>query len=108
MTNMLRKTIIVGVIGSALALGGCAGGIMINPFTKQPITAADVQAAAVAACGFLPTASTVANILSNNSGTVQSAEQIASLICGAVTPKAGKLRGLPMVNGVVIHGRFVN
>lgn len=97
------------MLASTLALAGCAGGLT-NPFTGAPVTAAQVQAAAVAACGFLPTATTVAGLLTT-SAAVQSASQIAGLICSAITPVTqggARLGGaLPTVNGVVIHGKFV-
>jgi hypothetical protein len=68
-------------IGTAcLALAACG----TNPFTGLPITAASVDAAAKQACGFLPTASTVARILTANPA-VATAEEVAGIICGAVT-----------------------
>ena len=93
----------------ALLLAGC--GTFTNPFNGQTvtITAADVQAAAVQACNFLPTASTVASIISA-SPMVATAGQIAALICQAVVPtkQAGRLgAAVPTVNGVQVHGRWV-
>lgn len=112
--KMVRSLVLAASIASAAALGGCSStGQIINPFTQQPISTADVQAAAVAACGFLPTASSVAQVISaaasgSGSSQIATATAVASQICAAVLPKAGKLRGAPMVNGVVVHGRFVN
>jgi hypothetical protein len=102
--TLLRLLPLVG----AFALGACTtAGI---PTLTAP-TAAQVQAAAVIACGFVPTVTTVTNILTTNTN-VQSAEAIAALICKAVAGGkhvAGtKLGGaLPSVNGVVINGSFV-
>jgi hypothetical protein len=92
----------------ALALGACTTADL--PTLTAP-TPTQVQAAAVLACGFVPTVTTVTSILTTNS-TVQSAEAIAALICKAVAGGkyvAGmKLGGaLPSVNGVVINGSFV-
>ncbi|MDE2106685.1 MAG: hypothetical protein KGL39_56235 [Patescibacteria group bacterium] len=97
-------------IAGTVGLAGCG---LTNPFTNQPISTADVQNAAVAACGFLPTASTVAQIISVASGgagagIVDTVEGVASAICAAVVPaKAGRLRGAPMVAGVTVHGKWV-
>lgn len=113
---MLRSIILV----TALALGGCA--TSSTSTTDINSTIAAVQSAAVTACKFLPTVSTVANLLTtgNAGGIAQTAESIAALICQAVAPAAvsSKLRdklrvtsptSSPItVNGVVIHGRFVS
>ena len=102
MKNFLHVLPLVGL----LAVGGC--GIVKNPLTGAPITAADVQAAAVAACGFLPTASTVANIIAAGNPAVATVSTIAGAICAAVTSKGARLGGVsPNVNGVTVHGRFV-
>jgi hypothetical protein len=102
MKNFLRVLPLVGT----LLVGGC--GVISNPFTGAPITAADVQAAAVAACGFLPTAATVANIIAAGNPAVATVSTIAQAICSAVTAKGGRLGGAaPNVNGVPVHGRFV-
>lgn len=95
-------------LAGALALGACTTTGL--PTLTAP-TAAQVQAAAIIACGFVPTVTTVTNILTTNS-TVQSAEAIAALICQAVAGGkhvAGSKLGaaLPTVNGVVIKGQFV-
>jgi hypothetical protein len=100
----------------ATALGGCsATGQLVNPFADGKIDTAAVQNAAVAACGFLPTAASVASIISAAAGgaggvVLTTAGQVAAAICQAVVPvrQAGKLgAALPTVNGVVVHGKFV-
>jgi|SRR5665213_476471 len=102
MKNFLRVLPIVGT----LLVGGCG---VTNPFTGVPVTAADVQAAAVAACGFLPTASTVANIIAAGNPAVATVSTIAAAICSAVVGAKGRRLGgaVPNVNGVPVHGRFV-
>ena len=78
----------------------------------------DVQAAAVKACGFLPTASSVAAILSAGNPAVTGVTAVATAICAAVTKVcaavtkvAPQARGLeqecPRVNGVCVEGEFV-
>jgi hypothetical protein len=101
----MKRFVLIG----ALMLGGCAttGGTVT---TAQLIS--DAQQAATVACGFVPTAATVANIISVGNPLISTASAIAQAICSAVaaapTTAAGKFRGaLPTVNGVVIHGRFV-
>jgi hypothetical protein len=86
---------------------------------KAPDTAVvqSIQNAAVTACGFLPTASTVANILLvSQQPAVGMVTTIAAGICSAVTqvqPGAVTQMGLmsvpvpPTYNGVTIEGEFV-
>jgi len=98
------------VLLAAMALGGCASTGTGTTTTAQIIS--DAQQAATLACGFVPTAATVANIISVGNPLVSTASAIAQAICSAVAAvpvtAAGKFRGtLPTVNGVVIHGRFV-
>ena len=99
----------IRVLPLAVLLAACG---ITNPFTGQAVTAADVSAAAVAACGFLPTVQTVETMLNANS-TVQTAQAIAQAICSLATAKAGKLGGAPMAPGMIIpvgfvvHGKFV-
>ena len=71
-----------------------------------------VQSVATTICKYVPTAETVAKILTGWAGSV-TADAIAGAICNAVTtnPLAdGPNRDsyTPNVNGVVIHGHFVN
>ena len=64
----------------------------------------------VDACGFLPTAATVANIIAAGNPSMMTATAIAGAICAAVTPKPpimGLMEAVPMVNGVPIEGHFV-
>ncbi len=106
----MRTTLLTLPLLAALTLGGCAtnagGGFDISA----------VQNATVAACRFLPTASTVANIIAAGNPLLATAEAIAAAICAAVLPTAPAplppvlaRRGVvvPTVNGVVIHGTFV-
>lgn len=102
-----RQMILAAPVAAALSLGGCAstGGGLDPAFVDQ------VRAAATAACGFLPTAETVLGIIGTISGTgpiAATVSGIANAICQAVTAKAGARAGSPpMVNGIIIHGRFV-
>lgn len=107
----MRKTFIA-VVGIGLTVAGC-GTTFTNPFTGQPvtITAASVQQAAQAACGFLPTASTVAGILTADPA-VATAEAVAGIICGAVTAQVSTtqgavLRGGPVSLTAVVNGQSV-
>ncbi len=88
----------------------------IGVTTIGGISVADVQNDAVAICSYLPTASTVANIVSANNPAVVTAEAVAAAICGAVAPpKAARYRAskaaLPFVYippSVQIQGNFVH
>ena len=100
------------VLCAALSLGGCAttgtGGT-----TSVSSTAAQVQAAAVMVCGFLPTVASVSSILAalipGGGAVEQLVASAADQICAAVLPaKSGKLGAkVPTVHGIVVHGRFV-
>ena len=102
---MFRKSILAGAV--ALSLAGCG---TTSPISIGPLTPASVPTAAVAACGFLPTLATVANIIAANNSTLSTATAVASAICAAVVgAKGGRLGGAtPNVNGVQVHGRFVS
>lgn len=78
------KKIIAILFASSLTLAGCNS--VVTP-TTTATTISDVQNVVVAACGFLPAATTIASILSAST-TVMTASQIASLICKAVTTKS--------------------
>ena len=102
---MLRTLKFALPLAGMIALGGCGttGGL------SAP-TIAEVQAAAVAACSFLPTATTVANIIAAGNPLVDTAASIAAAICSALAANkssARKRATVPTVNGIVIHGRFV-
>lgn len=114
----IRNLIGAACLASAVALGGCAstGTSTGTSTTASDITAtiAQVQQAAVAACAFLPTTATVANLIGTATGVgaeTQLATTIASQICAAVsattTNGARRAGAVPTVHGVVIHGRFV-
>ena len=102
---MLRRLMLALPLLGAISLGGCA-----TVFPSGTPTVAEIQSITVTVCGFLPTASTVANILANGNPIVATATAVANAICAAVVPtKSARLRAIvPTVNGVVVHGRFVN
>jgi hypothetical protein len=106
---MIRRGIQALAIICGLILTGCSstGGFV-------PVTVTSVQQAAVNACGFLPLASSVTALLPTPAALAAgTAEAIAALICSAVAPVSPatgvrmKAAGAPSINGVVIHGEFV-
>lgn len=123
----MKKLLIVSVLMSTVALAGCAStiGTSTGTTTPPPISTGDAtldaeiqaaQAAAVKACGFLPTVSTITGILSTfvpaTTGPVAIGTSIAQAICNAITPKATAKRKLgpvsaPQVNGVPVEGIYV-
>lgn len=109
--RLFRNIFLVGAMSAAVALGGCATGGITGTTTNITSTITQVQQAAVAACSFLPTTATVANILGTVAGVgaeTQLATTIAAQICAAVSQKsAARGSAAPEVNGVAIHGRFV-
>lgn len=97
-----RPVAIVGLLlSSTVALGACQN-------TGGKFTIADAQAVAVAACSFLPTASTVANIIAAGSPQLNTATAVGNAICAAVAPKAGTSAGKPTVAGVPVEGQRVD
>jgi hypothetical protein len=92
------------------ALGGCATATGGGTGDSGGITGAiaQVQQITQTICGFVPTATTIANIFAAGNPALQSATTIANAICGAVTSKTATLRGAtPMVAGVKVQGQFV-
>lgn len=77
------KKFIALIFASSLFLAGCNS--VNTPTTPTTPTWTDVQSAVVSACGFLPTVTTIASIVSANPA-VATGGQIAALICKAVTP----------------------
>ena len=113
------KKLLAILFASSLFLAGCNS--VTSPTTTTTTTTnatlSDVQNAVVAACGFLPTATTIASIVTANPA-VATGGQIAELICKAVVPaKASKklkvdreiqTRVIVLNNKVVeINGKFV-
>lgn len=95
------RSVFVGLM--ALGLASC------STIGIDAGTIANIQNTVVSVCGYLPTASTIINILGQNSPQLQSAQAIAQAICGAVGPSGGRglLRVNPVVKGVPIQGKFV-
>jgi hypothetical protein len=83
----MRKSIVLAMV-AGLGLTGCNS--VLTPTTTTTIVTNtttilnDVVAASVAACGFVPAATTIEQIL-NASNTVLTATEIAGVICKAVT-----------------------
>lgn len=94
---------------AGLMLAGCT---TTDPSTGETIAVTDVQSAAKAACRFLPTAETVADIIATGDSRLSTASAIARAICAALDPQtpAGIMtlyKAAPTLNGVVIRGEFV-
>lgn len=79
-----------------------------DPVTGEPTQIEAVQSAATAACQFLPTAETVADIIASGDPRLPTASAMARAICAALVPAPSGIRTLvapvPAVNGVVIRG----
>lgn len=96
----MKKLLLIAAL--ALPLAACASG--------GGTTISDVQARTAKVCSFVPTATTVANILAARNSLVQSASSIANAICNAVTTRPladGPGDRKPRVNGVVVRGKFI-
>lgn len=101
---MLRKTAIVSV--TALGLSGCLG----IPAGQIPFVDALVNWTRYV-CGFVPTASTLADLLRLDWPALTTAETIANAICAEVTTAGiataeASPGGGPMLRGVPLDGFF--
>lgn len=119
----MKNLFIVAALCGSVALAGCASTGVTPVPGPRPITTGNInigatisaaEAAAVKACGFLPTEQTITSILAtfvpSTAVPISIGNQIASMICNAVVPKASSRRRLsmPIVNGVRIQGSFVS
>lgn len=94
--------LIAGLLGASVS--GCA------TTAAGGITVQSVQDAAVLACSYLPSVTTVSGIISANNSVITTAEEIAAAICAAVKPSAAMRRKASHVYippGVAITGSFV-
>jgi hypothetical protein len=108
----MKKRLALGAAMASIVLaGGCA-----TTSNSGGITIQAVQGAAVALCSYLPTADSVAALLSANAA-IMTAEAIAQVVCAAVgtapAAQSAKLRAVApvmvMINGkpVTVTGSFV-
>lgn len=97
------------IAAAMLSLAACT---TTDPISGEQIAITDVQSGAKAACRFLPTAETVADIIATDDPHLATASAIARAICAAIDPRApGGIMTLykaaPTLNGVVIRGETV-
>lgn len=96
---------------AAAAMFSLAACTTTDPTTGEQIAITDVQSGAKAACRFLPTAKTVADIITTDDPRLATASAIARAICAALDPQPTGIMTLykaaPSVNGVVVRGEFV-
>lgn len=108
----MQRTSLVIAAALAFSLAGCASTGSITP-TNVASTIAQVQSTARTICSFVPTANTVANLLSViGFGGFSGVTAMAAQICNAVinnpmTEGPGGGRTVPRVAGVPIRGKFV-
>jgi hypothetical protein len=104
------KSLLIPVGAAALLFASCTSTVDVATIIAQ------AQAAAVAACGFLPAAETITTIVTAGNvpatnGLTEGAT-IANLICAAETGKSVLDKVMPgkkaiEVGGIVINGWFV-
>ncbi len=96
----MRQSILAAAIAAALASCTTSG-------TGATVTITDVQSAAVAACNFLPDATTIATILTA-SPIAATAESIAAIVCSAVTGQpAAVVKRRATAPTVVVNGQTI-
>lgn len=93
---MIRKYLDRALIGATLlascALSGCAGVTAASITAAESSFIADVQAASSAACSFLPTADSIANLFTAASALSATAETIAADICQSLTAPTASMK----------------
>src|SRR5882724_11508611 len=112
----MKNIFTVLFLACATALGGCAGaggGVIGGGTTTTPDIAAiiaQVQSYCRIACGFVPTASTIASILTGGNPGVMAATSISQAICAAIAPPtmAGRYGARRLVKGWVVTPGAVN
>lgn len=100
------STVLAGC-GSISGGGGAPGGVT-TPDIATII--AQVQSFCKIACGFVPTASTIASILTGGNPGVMAATSISQAICAAIAPPtmAGRYGARRMVKGWTVTPGAVN
>jgi hypothetical protein len=100
------KTFVVAIFSASL-LAGCASSGGGSPSADDIV--AQVQSYTKLACNFVPTASTIINILSAGNAAVASATAMAQAICAAMdTSKASPKFGARVVKGYTVTPGRVN
>jgi hypothetical protein len=117
----MKRILATCVLAASIGLAGCSttatnGGSVTAPDVLAIIT--QVQSYTKVACGFVPTAATIINIIGSAVPGVAVATSIAEAVCTAIAPPpmaAGKksfvaksVKGFTVtpgaVNGVIVHG----
>lgn len=93
---MLKQLLLASTVVGSLALAGC--GTTTGTTTLSEDQVSQIASLTKTACGFLPTAVSIANILAGGSGLVTSGSQIADLICKAATNQSLSKTGIKTLN----------
>lgn len=112
----MKRFFTILFLSCATVLGGCGsipgGGGVPGAVTTPDIAAiiAQVQSYCRIACGFVPTATTIASILTGGNPGVMAATSISQAICAAIspTPMAGRYGARRMVKGWTVTPGAVN
>lgn len=113
----MKKFIVRGALLAALCLplANCVTdgtGVAIAPAPVDTEVISDVQRQAVAICGFVPAAQTIASIVGTFTGTsaiTSLVGNVAAGICNSVTKKSARRGGgkPATYRGVPVRGQFV-
>ena len=89
MRKIISAIFFATTIATASLLGGCA----TNPDGSPVVTAPDIRRSSLrcrgycqVACGFVPTVTTIANIISAGNPAIATAGAISAAICAAINP----------------------
>jgi hypothetical protein len=109
----MKMQLAAGLLAGSLAMSGCASNGQFDPslFNEDIATAiAAVQAATRAACGVVPVASQIAQIIAAQDPALATASAIAGVVCAAVavqaptTPPAPHFAAVPSVT-ITVNGQ---
>ena len=112
MSNRINFTLAYALV-LAMTLAGCSTVALkpgTGPLSSRPGTIGKVVVASQVACGFIPTAATVSNILGAGVPGLGTVAAIAGAICAAVAPLSSGpgLEGVKQgfVGGIKVQGAF--
>lgn len=83
---MFKKALLASCLAASLA--GCNSPNSTGSDLALAVLIANVQSAAIAACQFVPTAATIADLFTA-APAAKSAEAVANIICGSISKPKG-------------------
>lgn len=99
----MRKLFAACALAASLLISACA----TTSSSDQTAIVQEVKDIASKVCSFLPTATTVLNIINLGDPTLSNAQSIAQAICDVVDAKSVRAGAPLRVKGVRVHGHKI-